>query len=91
MNKRGNPDWGKPLLLIPSLVTEFESEVARLGLQRRDYAASVPLKRWCYRNRNRVYVPEWLLDEWGMKVDLILGAAQRFGRRDAALSGEPKN
>ena len=28
MNKRGNPDWGKPLLPIPALVTEFEMEVA---------------------------------------------------------------
>jgi hypothetical protein len=72
---RGNPNWGKPLLSIPVLVTEFEQEVARLRLKRRDYAASMPLKRWCYRNRNRVYVPEWLLDEWGMQVELYFSAA----------------
>jgi hypothetical protein len=29
------------------------------------------LRRWCARNRNRVYVPEWLLEAWGMQVELI--------------------
>jgi len=75
MNKRGNRNWGKPLLPIPTLVTEFEMEVARLGLKRQNYAASMPLKRWCYHNRNRVYVPQWLLDEWGMQVELPFSAA----------------
>jgi hypothetical protein len=75
MNKRGNPNWCKPLLPIPVLVTEFELEVARLGLKRPNYAASMPLKGWCYRNRNRVYVPEWLLTEWGMKVETDFGRA----------------
>ena len=74
MPKRGNPNWGNPLHSIPAIVTEFELEVSRLGLKRLDYVASIPLKRWCYRNRNRVYVPEWLLAEWGMKVELAIGA-----------------
>lgn len=51
----------------------------------------MPLKRWCYRNRNRVYFPEWLLAEWGMQVELYFGAGIRFGRGDAAVSGEHKN
>jgi hypothetical protein len=29
-------------------------------------ASDVQLGRWCERNRNRVYVPEWLLEAWGM-------------------------
>ena len=33
------------------------------------YVSSVELKRWCDHNRNRFYVPEWLLDEWDMKVE----------------------
>ena len=60
--------WGMPLQPIPAILTEFETEVARLGLTISDYAASTDLKRWCNRNRNRVYVPEWLLDEWEMHV-----------------------
>ena len=75
MAKRGNPNWGNPLLPIRALLTEFEIEVARLGLKRPEYVASMPLKRWCYRNRNRVYIPEWLLTEWGMKVETDYGRA----------------
>jgi len=63
--RRGNPNWGNPLH-SPAIVTEFELEVTRLGLKRPDYVASMTLKRWCNHNRNRVYVPEWLLAEWGM-------------------------
>ena len=73
--RRGNPNWGNPLYYIPPIVTEFELEVARLRLKRPDYLASMPLKRWCNRNRHCVYVPEWLLDEWGMEVELYYGAA----------------
>ena len=68
--KRGNPQWGKPLQPLPALPTAFAAEVARLGLERSEYSASLELKRWCNRNRNRVYVPEWLLAEWEMDVEV---------------------
>jgi hypothetical protein len=35
------------------------------------YASSRELRLWCERNRNRVYVPEWLLQEWGIAVDEV--------------------
>lgn len=73
--RRGNPDWGKPLKPITALLTEFESQVARMGLKKTEYVASAELKRWCDRNRNRVYIPEWLLAEWGMDVETNSGAA----------------
>jgi hypothetical protein len=31
---------------------------------------------WCERNRNRVYIPEWLLKKWGITVDAIFGGAR---------------
>jgi hypothetical protein len=68
--RRGNPNWGKPGR-IPTLITEFERQVERLGLTRAQYANSVQLRLWCQGNRNRVYVPEWLLDQWGMTVEAI--------------------
>jgi hypothetical protein len=71
--RRGNPDWGKLLPPVPSVPTEFEMQVARLGLTRSEYAASAALRRWCERNLSRVYVPEWLLHEWGMHVEANLG------------------
>ena len=75
MSKRGNPDWGRPLLSIPSLVTEFDIQIACLGLKTTQYVDSRELKLWCDRNRNRVYVPEWLLAEWGMQVEMNFSAA----------------
>lgn len=68
--KRGNPNWGK-FVPIPALITEFEQHVERLGLTKTQYADSMPLRQWCERNRNRYYVPEWLLEEWGMTVEAI--------------------
>ena len=68
---RGNPNWGKPLRHIPALLTEFERQVERLGLNKTEYVASEPLRRWCERNRNRCYVPEWLLEAWGLTVETI--------------------
>jgi hypothetical protein len=66
---RGNPNWGKPSS-IPSLPTEFELQVRRLGLTKPGYVTSAALKVWCQRNRNRLYVPEWLLEAWEMPVDI---------------------
>jgi hypothetical protein len=67
--KRGNPNWGKPIFPRPVVATEFEVQVRHLRLTAEKYAASSELKRWCVRNCNRVYVPEWLLQEWDMPVD----------------------
>jgi hypothetical protein len=69
--RRGNPNWGKPLLPVPALLTEFELQVEKLGLTKAEYVASRQLHRWCDRNRNRCYVPEWLLEEWGLEVEAI--------------------
>jgi hypothetical protein len=73
MGKGGNPNWFYPIQPIPALVTEFEKEVARLHLRKSQYVVSEQLKRWCDRNRNGVYVPEWLLTEWGMQVEIKFG------------------
>jgi hypothetical protein len=65
---RGNPNWGKPLRTLPVLLTEFEVQVEQLRLTKAQYVASAQLKLWCERNRNRAYIPEWLLAEWKMAV-----------------------
>jgi len=72
--RRGNPEWGK-LKPVQVVITEFEVEAARLGLTKEDYVTSTLLKRWCDHNRNRVYVPEWLLAKWDMDVETNFGAA----------------
>jgi hypothetical protein len=69
--KRGNPNWasGLPLIPRPAGPTEFEMRVRQLRLTPEMYAFSHELKNWCERNRNRVYIPEWLLGEWDISVD----------------------
>jgi hypothetical protein len=67
--KRGNPNWGKPCQAIPSIATEFELKAKQLGLTKQTYADSAQLRSWCEHNKNRCYIPEWLLAEWRITVD----------------------
>ena len=75
--KRGNPNWGRPMPCVPALPTEFELQIRQLQLTAEMYASSRDLRSWCEQNRNRLYVPEWLLEEWGIIVDLNFGAVAR--------------
>lgn len=68
--KRGNPNWGLPIAPVRALRTEFELQARHLHLTKRMYSSSLELHAWCEQNRNRLYVPEWLLEEWGITVNL---------------------
>ena len=72
-SKRGNPNWGKAGPSPPALPTEFELEAERLGLTKKMYVRSAKLRDWCERNKNRIYIPEWLLETWGIVVDIHSG------------------
>src|ERR1700730_5822987 len=75
-NKRGNPNWGHPMLPASVLCTEFEMQVKQLRLTPERYLTSPELRTWCEKNRNQCYIPEWLLDEWGLCVqDDLSGSA----------------
>ena len=74
-HKRGNPNWGRPMPPGLVLCTEFEMQVRQLRLTVESYAFSAELRSWCERNRNRFYIPEWLLDQWGIAVDADLTGA----------------
>jgi hypothetical protein len=39
------------------------------------YTSSRELRIWCEQNRNRVYIPEWLLQEWDITVDALFSGA----------------
>jgi hypothetical protein len=64
--RRGNPNWGKeaPPNSIPAGPTEFEKQLKRLGLTKETCASSPAMRTWCERNKDRVYIPEWLLALW---------------------------
>ena len=85
MPRRGNPNWGKPMLPASVLATEFDLQVRKLGLTQTKYVSSVELRRWCEHNCNRFYVPEWLLAEWGIHVEDTFsdGGNQTARRADA--------
>jgi len=67
--KRGNPNWGMPFHHIPQTATEFELQVRKMGLTTQTYTASARLRTWCEDNKDRCYIPEWLLAEWGIKPE----------------------
>jgi len=70
--KRGNPNWERPISPLLALPTEFEMRVRQLQLTAEMYTSSAELRIWCEQNRNRLYVPEWLLKEWSITVDAAL-------------------
>jgi len=72
--KRGNPNWGRPIPPAPAVPTEFELRVRQLQLTVEKYTSSAELHAWCERNRNRCYVPEWLLEELDITVDPNMSA-----------------
>jgi hypothetical protein len=60
-NKRGNPNWGRPMLPAAVLCTEFECtefemQVRQLHLMPETYTSSAELRTWCERNRNNFEV-----------------------------------
>ena len=66
-----NRNWGsgRPPKAVPAIASEFEVQARQLGLTPQTYAASYLLRKWCKHNRNRCYIPEWLLDIWGISIE----------------------
>jgi len=81
VRRRGNPNWGRPAQTAPVLATEFEEQLRHLGLTKETSAASTQLRNWCERNRNRCYIPEWLLATWGIHVDPSASDEARLRRK----------
>lgn len=73
--KRGNPDWGRPMLPSSVICTEFEMQARHLHLTPAEYVASPHLRDWCEKNKNQYYVPEWLLKAWNISVNSDLTGA----------------
>src|SRR5690242_14455277 len=72
--KRGPSNWGHPIASAPALATQFELQVCRLHLTTEMYASSAALRVWCEQNKDRCYVPEWLLAKWRTSVDPHIAA-----------------
>src|SRR5258708_34595107 len=89
--RRGNPNWasgGQPLHPGRTAATEFEMQVRQLRLTKETCASSAELRTWCERNRNRCYIPEWLLYEWEMPVNPNVGwGIREHQNRSPSLNG----
>ncbi len=57
-----------PAVPPPSIPSAFETRASELGLTAPTYVDSEELRHWCKANRNKLYIPEWLLKIWGMTV-----------------------
>jgi len=53
----------------PAVPTVFEEQVRKLGLNEQTCVNSEKLRQWCRSNKDRCYIPEWLLKQWGIPVD----------------------
>lgn len=73
MNRRhGHWASGWPAAVLPEKATAFETRALELKLTAPAYVRSRELRQWCKENRNKSYVPEWLLKAWGMSVNADL-------------------
>jgi hypothetical protein len=64
IRKRGNSNWGRPIPDGCTLATEFDLQIRQLRLTAEMYASSAELRSWCQQNKERCFIPEWLLKEW---------------------------
>ena len=69
--RRGNPNWGKPATMEAAAptITEFEQVVHTFNLRPEEYVRSTRLREWANRNKNSKYIPEPLLEAWGLEVE----------------------
>lgn len=61
MNRR-HGNWAVPT----TMTTAFETRARELNLIAATYFDSEDLPRWCEDNREKCYIPEWLLKAWGL-------------------------
>jgi hypothetical protein len=66
-----NLGWssGQLAAVPPDIPPVFERRAHELGLTVPTYVESGELRRWCQDNRNKCYIPEWLLKTWGISVN----------------------
>jgi len=74
MGRKGNPNWGKlaPCGPVVPAVTSFEEAVKELELQPDQYLHSPRLREWAQRNKSSKFIPESLLQAWGIETDRFL-------------------
>ncbi len=70
--KRGNPNWGKPMMNTLPPVLEFERVAREFKLSPDQYQHSTRLREWASVHRKSNYIPEVLLKAWGFEIESSL-------------------
>jgi len=70
--------------ITPHGETTFEYVVRRLNLSLEEYAGSRELKEWVRKNKDHKYVPLYLLELWGLEVNLDIAAGMKKPPKRAA-------
>jgi hypothetical protein len=65
---KGKSNWDNPIGAIPITPTSFEEMVRRLKLSEKEYRSSIPLREWAQKHKDSKYVPQNLLDAWGIEA-----------------------
>lgn len=72
MKRKGNPNWGRPMvqpIRYPANITQFEALVLRhnLSFDNQQAILETPaIRQFVRKHANTRYVPEWLLDAMGI-------------------------
>lgn len=69
---RGNPLWchkPEPFAVLIVHLSGFEKKADELHLKPNQYALSLELREWARKSVKSRYVPEDLLEVWGIPID----------------------
>jgi hypothetical protein len=70
LQNKGNRSWGEPSEDIPNTPSSFEQIVQQLKLSETEYRGSTALKQWAQKYKDSKYVPQDLLEAWGIAEKL---------------------
>lgn len=68
--RKGNPNWGNFGKTAESVETKtaFEQFVTLNGIAPEQFERSTRLRAWAKKHKDHRYIPEHLLEVWGMTV-----------------------
>jgi hypothetical protein len=70
LRNKSNRHWGEGCADIPNTPSSFEEVARRLNLSEKQYRSSIPLKEWAQKHKDSKYVPQDLLEAWGIVAKL---------------------
>jgi hypothetical protein len=68
LRNQRNSNWGQGYGDAPITPTSFEEMVGQLKLSEKEYRNSIPLRQWAQNHKDSKYVPQDLLEAWGIEA-----------------------